>query len=1783
MLRVLMALGCVSSITALAQSETSFEAANKYASEETHSRACDVFTAFLKANPSSPLAREAQAKKARSCIRAGRGGDNQALLRQLANQGEKDFARAYALFTLGEQGQGDAFSKALPLLKQAVGADRIGKEARALFLRAAFADIERNVYDRQRVATLVEQVLEVSDKPAEKARARYLRGRSKLNDSKTFAEGESELREVGSGSSDVADNALYDLGQWYEQRGKLEEALGYYDDIVRRFSASTSDRRSNAESLAANIRRPTLQLAISTIELPGMKPQVTLRYRNVEALELTLRKVDPMRMDPANALSAPDEALAKTASTVEKQWTVKTTPPSQYAPGTMSFELDVSAPGAYMLHASANGLASQAMALVTSHATVLKVESDHALTFTADALTGKAIANADVALYLRANDNVRYEKLNARADATGVARFDLKGKNVHHVRAWARGADSFSYATGYIGSWSRINREHLAYVLTDRPLYKPGETVGFKVFLRSREDGPSVPVPNTLLTLYVRDASGRELAKPQLRTNALGTANYTLNLAANTQLGAYSMWITADGLSLNQSSGSFRVEEYKPPEYTVSVSPVNKPAPGDPLKFKVAASFFFGGPVANASGRALVQVKPWAHRFGAWPDEAAEEALSAHGGGPYFGKRGRHFYDDGYRYQPPLASQTLAFKTGADGTAEVEVPALANVAPNLQGLEYSIQVFVTDASRREVSGTGSVKVAKAPYFADLRADRFLYKPGERIEVTLRAEDANGKPESPELFVRLLRLGATGSSTIAAQQAKLSSGRGMVKLDADALGPVRIEARASEKDDARVLAQSDVWLTNEAKPMMPEGYGFQVFIDKAPLKVGQSIRALVVAPTTGGHALVTIENEHITWAKAVEMTGRARFLEIPLTGVMAPNAWLSVFRLEQASLYQQMLDIRVKGSEVEVPVKLSWPRASTEPGANVPLTVEAPGMPPNAAVEVAVTVVDEALYAIEAERKDFLRFFGRRQRDLRVQTTSTMSERNYRRPVAGNKQNAPADKDSVTLEDRAKLEEKTKADTSIVLGAAAGGSRAPAAPAPAMEAASAPEKKAARAVGGLAKEGRGAGADDEADALGNAAAPVKVRTDLGSSSGWFGALTGKGAGAIAQKVTLKDSLTSWRATAYVVSAGPQLGVGSGSIRTEKPLMVRLQAPRFFIERDEVTLSAIVTSRLDKPVDAEVSLIAPGLKALGPASKTVRVEAGKELRFETRFQVVDIGERTVRAVVKGGGTSDAMEWKLPSLIHGSAQRKAFAGRLSDKFELELDLPEKRNPKATRFELTLSPSLISVMFDALPYLAQYPYGCVEQTLSRFVPAAIARRAVNDLKLPASRVPEKLDDMVDAGLKRLYSFQHSDGGWGWWQTDPTNLWMSAYVVYGLGLGKETGLAVDAGVLERGRAFLINSLGAAKNQPETQAFMTYALASTGSVPKNALDFAFERRTKLSPRGRALVALAMLAAKDNRARIAVENLDDIVKKASARDDAAVGDANDAWSTSAAIEATAYTLMAMLRYDLNSPHVKALTDFLVLRRNGGKWRNTRDTAFAIYALSDLAKKEESANKAGAFVVMVNGKEVKRVAYTKGGLDLSAALVLDDTAFQGGRNRVEVRRDGGGTGYYAAMLDVFNQNDFIKGVGNDIVITRKYTLLGKPSTQAGSAPAEYGMPVESGERVRVDIEIRANKAVEFVMVEDLKPAGLEAVQQKSGPQVCNYACAHAELRTDRVAMFLQQIPVGVTKLSYELRAEVPGKFSALPARSEAMYAPELQATSDEMRFEVRDAPAENIVGR
>ena len=89
----------------------------------------------------------------------------------------------------------------------------------------------------------------------------------------------------------------------------------------------------------------------------------------------------------------------------------------------------------------------------------------------------------------------------------------------------------------------------------------------------------------------------------------------------------------------------------------------------------------------------------------------------------------------------------------------------------------------------------------------------------------------------------------------------------------------------------------------------------------------------------------------------------------------------------------------------------------------------------------------------------------------------------------------------------------------------------------------------------------------------------------------------------------------------------------------------------------------------------------------------------------------------------------------------------------------------------------------------------------------------------------------------------------------------------------------------------------------------------------------------------------------------------------------------------------------------------------------------------------------------------------------------------------------------------------------------------------------------------------------------MFEDMKAAGFEPVELRSGYSN-NGMGAYMELRDQKVSFFVRSLARGKHSLSYRMRAEIPGKFSALPTRAEAMYAPELKANSDEIKISIAD---------
>ena len=111
------------------------------------------------------------------------------------------------------------------------------------------------------------------------------------------------------------------------------------------------------------------------------------------------------------------------------------------------------------------------------------------------------------------------------------------------------------------------------------------------------------------------------------------------------------------------------------------------------------------------------------------------------------------------------------------------------------------------------------------------------------------------------------------------------------------------------------------------------------------------------------------------------------------------------------------------------------------------------------------------------------------------------------------------------------------------------------------------------------------------------------------------------------------------------------------------------------------------------------------------------------------------------------------------------------------------------------------------------------------------------------------------------------------------------------------------------------------------------------------------------------------------------------------------------------------------------------------------------------------------------------------------------------------------------------------------------------------------------VKSGDLVEIELEIDSKNDYEYLVFEDMKPAGFEPVDLRSG-YTGNDLGAYVEFRDNRVVFFARTLARGKHSVSYRMRAEIPGKFSALPTRAAAMYAPELKANSDELKIGVKD---------
>lgn len=669
-----------------------------------------------------------------------------------------------------------------------------------------------------------------------------------------------------------------------------------------------------------------------------------------------------------------------------------------------------------------------------------------------------------------------------------------------------------------------------------------------------------------------------------------------------------------------------------------------------------------------------------------------------------------------------------------------------------------------------------------------------------------------------------------------------------------------------------------------------------------------------------------------------------------------------------------------------------------------------------------------------------------------------------------------------------------------------------------------------------------------------------------------------------KVDLPDNLTTWRATARGVTADTKVGATKYKVVARKDVIMRLETPRFVTQGDTVTLSGIVHNYLNADKATQISLEVDGAQLQSSGKQTVTITRQGEHRIDWQISAPNAGEIKLLAKALTDTESDAVELPLTVMPRGLHQVKNESTSFSDENAektFSMNLPPNADARARSFKIEVAPSIAGTLFGALDYLTTYPYGCTEQTMSSFLPNVIVSQALKNVKTSSIKDSNDLPKKVQKGMDRLYAYQHNDGGWGWWKDDQSDPFMTAYVVSGLTLAKQSGYEPDDNRIASGREKLKQMLDSGTTEAgtqidlETRAFMVYALQESGSADGHYVEKIASERGNLQPYGRALLALTLKQRKDDkRARdVAAE----IERTVSADDFSAY------WSSSRKpmldfaetndTEATALSLKALARIKPDSPVLAKVARWLVSNRPSGYyWNSTKDTAFAILGLIDYLKISRELSPDYDLEVYLNGENVltQHVSSAAASQTFSVSRKANDVA---GTNDIRIVKRGKGVVYFSSSLDYYTGEDDVAARGSaDLNLTREYLRLSvvEDGYKLKWKTAPLSGEVHSGDMLVVRLTLNGSKA-RHLMIEDPIPAGAEQVESvgnlnldyTSGRDWTDWYSSR-EFRDNRTVFFLDYFD-GKATFQYAMRVQIPGQFRVAPARAELMYRASTQSNT------------------
>lgn len=1576
-------------------------------------------------------------------------------------------------------------------------------------------------------------------------------------------------------------------------------------------------------------------------------------------------------------------------------WSVQLKPRPQHFDSRLTVESPLDQGGAYLLTSKMeNGNETHVVLWVDNTSIIRKQLSDQNYYFFADARTGVPIDDLEVDFFgfrqERKENNV-FQVLTRnfveKTDAQGQV-FPSKPQLSDQYQ-WlivARNKQGRMAHVGFSGVWTGRHHDEQynatrIFCITDRPVYRPGHKVQYSAWVRhsqyDKEHDSQFAGKSFLVRIF--NPRNEKLVELNLTADDFGGLQGELELPEDATLGAYRIEILSGNNRPRASGGnSFRVEEYKKPEYEVTIDAPSEPVMlGELVKATVHARYYFGSPVTEATVKIRVMrsdyqqnwypIAPWDWCFepGYW--WFCYDYPWYPGFGTWSGCMQPFPWWWSQQMTPPELVMELETDIRPDGTVEVEIDtALAEALYGNSDHKYEITAEVRDQSRRTIVGQSNVLVARQPFKIFSWTENGYYKVGDTIQARFQAQTLDEKPVEGKGTLRLLKIsydrrGKPVETTVRSWDMETdATGSASQQIAASAAGQYRLSLEIT--DSLGHTIEGGYILTIVGDGFDGRKYRFnnlELIPDKQQYQDGDTVRLQINTNRADSTVLLFVRPSNGVYLKprVLQLKGKSTIEEIPVTKKDMPNFFVEAVTISNGQVHMEVKQIIVPPEERILQVDVIPNAEVYKPGDEAQLRVhltDANGE--NFQGSTVISVYDKSVEYISGGSNvpEIREFFWKWRRNHHPSTESNLNRHepiivkqghDAMQPIGIFGRNVAEEMQAV---ENGRQRDGRVQKTMMMGGMGGGGDMEGVAEmadsAMAMPGPGGPGLAAAvgnsRSAEGLPVNQQGNGALEQ----------PAVRSNFADTALWVGAVTTDATGIADVSFQLPESLTTWKINAWGMGHGTRVGEAHTEVITRKNVILRLQAPRFFVQKDEVVLSANVHNYLPDDKDIRVTLELDGeeLVSLDPVTINVRVEANGERRVDWRVRVEREGMATVRMLALTDEESDAVEMQLPCHVHGILKTESWAGTIrpdEDSSLVSISVPTERRVDESVLEIRYSPTLAGAMVDALPYMADFPYGCTEQTLNRFLPSVITQKILLDMNLNLAEIQEKrtnlnaqeigndqqraaqwkrfdrnpvfdedeLDRMVREGVKRLTSMQIGDGGWGWFSGRGERSYphTTCVVVHGLQIAQQNDVTMPPGVLDRGIAWLkryqAQQVQMLKNAPTTtdpwkdkagnlDAMVYMVLVDAQLENAEMREFLYRDRVALAVYSKAMFALALERGEHKeQLDMLVRNIEQFLVQDEENETAYLrlpeGHSWWYWHGSE-IEANAYYLKLLARVKPESVQASRLVKYLLNnRKHATYWKSTRDTAICIEAFGEYLRASGETKPDMVVEVWIDGEKRQEVAINEGNLfTFDNKFVISGEAVTDGAHEIQLRRRGQGPVYFNAYLTNFTLEDHITAAGLEVKVQRRYYKLvaveqeipvpGQRGQPIGQRVPKYErVPIEnlgvvtSGDLVEVELEIESKNDYEYVIFEDRKAAGFEAVDLRSGYNNRGLR-SYREMRDDRVAFFLQQLPRGRHSVSYRLRAEIPGTFSALPTIAKAMYAPELRGNSDEIKVRIVD---------